>query len=395
VKAKAGAAAPIWARLCKDGSTPFLGESLPCHTKCHFLEKICSSSAHRVLFLSFSSDEYCHKTTVACSTGASLPVLNCYLDEIGYYIDQRWSSSHYCQMAVLLPDNQGNTPMMGYMSSHNNWISRSRWEEAVRHHQQYRNFACRMLRFASNPALFLSVEAAEGQEESTIVLVHRCASIASYCPVSLLDWVVSLPSRFASGYNVNDDDNNGDYGGRGSWLPRGWFPGDVCAATKDNDGKLPFHRALEGGGVGVVIPSSIRIEEASPKLERNRLHIVQKLLRWYPLAASTALPNGRSPLVHAIAHGGAWHGIGDSTTTTTTTANDAHLGLLQLLWRNFPEQSLDIDPVSGLYPFMLAATIVLPAEGLSSRLGRDRIVLENVYNLLRKDPQLISLGLFR
>ncbi|KAL7425304.1 hypothetical protein ACHAXH_003494, partial [Discostella pseudostelligera] len=221
VKAKAGAAAPIWARLCKDGSTPFL---------------------------------------VACSTGASLPVLNCYLDEIGYYIDQRWSSSHYCQMAVLLPDNQGNTPMMGYMSSHNNWISRSRWEEAVRHHQQYRNFACRMLRFASNPALFLSVEAAEGQEESTIVLVHRCASIASYCPVSLLDWVVSLPSRFASGYNVNDDDNNGDYGGRGSWLPRGWFPGDVCAATKDNDGKLPFHRALEGGGVGVVIPSSIRIE---------------------------------------------------------------------------------------------------------------------------------------
>ena len=342
------------------------------------------------------------KTIVACSTGASLPVLNCYLDEIVYYFDQRWSSSHYCQMAVLLPDNQGNTPMMGYMSLHHKWNSRTRW--VARHHQRYRNFACRILRFASHPTLFLSLAAAEeqeeGQEESTIVLVHRCASIASYCPVSLLDWVVSLPSRFASGHVNDDDDNNDDHGGRGSWLPRGLFPGDVCAATKDNDGKLPFHRALEGAGVGVVIPSSIRIEEASPKLERNRLYIVQKLLLWYPLAASTALPNGRSPLVHAIAHGGAWHGIRDSTTTTaaSASANDAHLGLLQLLWRNSPEQSLDIDPVSGLYPFRLAATTVLPAEGLLSRrerLGRERIVLENVYNLLRKDPQLISLGLFR
>jgi len=57
-------------------------------------------------------------------------VLNCYLDEIVYYIDQwRWSSSHYCQMRLwdIL------------MSFHHHWISRNRC--VVRPHPEYRNFA--------------------------------------------------------------------------------------------------------------------------------------------------------------------------------------------------------------------------------------------------------------
>jgi hypothetical protein len=230
------------------------------------------------------------------------------------------------------------------------------------------------------------------EDDSTIALVHCCASIACYCPVSLLEWVVSLPPCYAMG------------------------DANVCAATKDDGGKLPFHRALEGGEI--VHLSSIgsdhektsfdscsdKLSNASSvsrifssynhvhlKLERNRLHIIQKLLRWYPPAASTVLPNGRSPLVHAIAHGGAWHGIDSAISITSISAkganenyHDAHLGLLQLICRHSPEQSLEIDPVSRLYPFMLAATVELSEE---------TVVVENVYNLLRLDPQVISLGL--
>ncbi len=359
--------------------------------------------------------------TVACSTGATLSVLHCYLDEIEYYIEQRWIpsiSTNYAKMAVLLPDNQGNTPIMEFMSFHHNWITRNSSNEyhgllhingnSAPPLRWYWSFACRMLRFAtmeivvnnripSSPSALSAME----EDDSTIALVHCCASIACYCPVSLLEWVVSLPPRYTMG-DAND---------------RGWFPGDVCAATKDDGGKLPFHRALEGGGM-VYLPSTWRSDHektsfdscsddpstassisrivlsrnnAHLKLERNRLHIIQKLLRWYPPAASTVLPNGRSPLVHAIAHGGAWHGIDSAITTTSITnkgANekyhDAHLGLLQLICRHSPEQSLEIDPVSRLYPFMLAATVELYEE---------IVVVENVYNLLRQDPQVISLGI--
>lgn len=35
----------------------------------------------------------------------------------------------------------------------------------------------------------------------------------------------------------------------------------------------------------------------------------------------------------------------------------SYLGLLSLLWAHAPEQSLEIDPVTKLYPFMLAAAV--------------------------------------
>ena len=427
-------ATPIWARLCTDGSTPFLGTS-HCHSVSMDINSMIDISQCTTLYLFTLSYLY---NKVACSTGASLSVLHCYLDEIEYYNMEQphWLLpslfNHYSKkMTVLLPDNQGNSPLMGYMSFHQHWISRNSTEfhrgpngasvaeeegtGAAPPLQDYWNLACRMLRFATPTPSISAIEEHVGEEElSTIDLVHRCAAIAKYCPVSLLEWVVSLSPRYAI-ENASDADyetTNSQGGGGGSWVPRGWFPGDVCAAMKDDEGKLPFHRALEDVGGEVDSSSTIcnyKSTEGSSfsssnnnnfhrKLERNRVQIIQKLLRWYPEAARTALPNGRSPLLHAIAQGGAWHRIGSSTSNYNTFTNganeketDSHLGLLQLLWRYSPEQSLEIDPISGLYPFMLAATVRLTEKQFSrqERLGQERVVVENVYNLLRKNPQII------
>ena len=125
----------------------------------------------------------------------------------------------------------------------------------------------------------------------------------------------------------------------------------------------------------------------NPKLEQNRVQIIQKLLQWYPHAAKTPFCNGRLPLVQAIVYGGTWHQIGYAHGGIDSHQADS-LGLLQLLWGYAPEQSLEVDPVTSLYPFMLAATI--GQNDVNYGLERDQDVIDTVYNLLRKDPQLVA-----
>ena len=265
-------------------------------------------------------------------------------------------------------------------------------------------------------------------------MVHRCAAIAGHCPVSLLEWIVAHPHGVGGGAGYDDDDDDDDDDGAGRW----WFAGDACAATADDLGRLPLHRALEAsddassssssafeedvarddddgydgdchcGGeddesgaipatvarpphaeadasatVEIVRPRAAAGAPSSsssygdPRLQRNRTRIVDALLRWHPGAAAMPFPDGRSPLVHAVARGGSWH--------TSDSRNGNNAGLLQLLWTRSPERSLEVDPVSGLYPFMLAATVHV---GRQSRNAHE--VVDNVYNLLRKDPQLVS-----
>jgi len=377
---------PIWETSSTDGSTPFL---------------------------------------VACSTGASTSVLHAYLDEIELYIDQKWVHPQYARMLVIQPDNQGTNPLMGWMSFHHSWIKRqleqgngsmpnSNNQSSSHHHiprrigeqgtqslLDYWNIACRIL-------LFATMNIRPHAPPSTPVLVHRCAAIAIYCPVSLLEWIVA----------PRQDD-------------KGWAPGDESAATLDNLGKLPIHRALEAVDFSSIFDEDIvhhgadfdgaeeepdtDIEDTTsrltnsaamppatmivaaetvcprmeailynnPKLESNRVQIIKKMLQWHPRAATAPFPNGRTPLVQAIAHGGSWHG--------SDPAND-NLGLLRLLWGYAPEQSLDIDPITGLYPFMLAATIRYERN---KRNEMEKAQTDTVYNLLRKDPQLVFGALIR
>ncbi|KAL7541430.1 hypothetical protein ACHAXR_012271 [Thalassiosira sp. AJA248-18] len=385
---------PLWATPCSDGSTPFL---------------------------------------VACSTGASTTVLNRYMDEIEFYIEQKWVvHEKLARMLVIQPDNQGTNPLMGWMSFHHGWIKRQlleqRWNNGSvinnvdnecnshsliprRSRKQassqtlsdFWDLACRILRFAT-------MNIRPHSPPSTPVLVHRCAEIATYCPPSLLDWVVAPPRA-----------GNNDIG---------WLPADLSAATSDNLGMLPMHRAMEAldlfsifdedivhhgadfdashlessakmppakaipattvVAAETVCPRAEAILYNNPKLEKNRLQIVEKLLQWHPLAASTLFRNGRTPLIQAIAHGGSWHQLGYYNGDSDSDSND--MGLLHLLWGYAPEQNLIIDPMTGLHPFMLAAAI--PTELTKrNRLEHDHDVVDTVFNLLRKDPQLVAGGL--
>jgi hypothetical protein len=54
-----------------------------------------------------------------------------------------------------------------------------------------------------------------------------------------------------------------------------------------------------------------------------------------------------------------------------------------VLLRQSPEQLLVVDSISGLYPFMLAATEVAPMDDDEN----EHTLVENIYNLLRTDPQ--------
>ena len=386
---------PVWGICCKDGSTPFL---------------------------------------VASSTGASPSVLRRYIDEIEYYIDQQWVHPQAARLLVVQPDNQGISPLIGFMSCHNNWIKRQLGEQATINHlnnqfnsldllgsryksgiisrQQkdeltllnYWNLVCQILRFAT-----MNIHP-HSPVSSSPVLVHRCCSIAPYCPVSLLKWVVS----------PRTDD-------------RGWSSGDVCASTPDTKGKWPLHRAMESvcsssifdedivhHGINfdnkdddkvsfaptdtkipavasskrnddsqttsivstaeMVCPREDAIIYNNPKLERNRVQVISQLLQWHPKLATIPFPNnGRVPLIQAIAYGGNWH----------IESDKYKLGILQLLWTYAPEHSLEIDPITGLYPFMLAATIPLS----NNDENENEQVVDNVFNLLRKNPQLVCSGI--
>ncbi len=313
----------------------------------------------------------------------------------------KWSHPRHSRTIVVRPDDQGTSPLTGWRgivgasSSSSSSSSKCPLSDCW-------DFACRALAFATTNIKPLSPHA-------TPVLVHRCAAVAAHCPVSLLEWIVAYPRGGGAG---DDDDSDA---GR-------WFPGNACAATADDLGRLPLHRALEtveasssaafeedvarddgddcfgvedeseaipakvapppaeddaSATVEIVRPRAAGASSyGDPRLQRTRARIVDTLLRWHPGAAAMPFPDGRSPLVHAVACGGSWH---------TSDFYNGNVGLLQLLWTHSPEQSLEVDPVSGLYPFMLAATVPV---GWHNRNAHE--VVENVYNLLRKDPQLVS-----
>jgi hypothetical protein len=306
---------------------------------------------------------------------------------------------------VIMSDDQNTSPLSGWMSFHEHSMAR-RKEPSLSVGpgvvvDDYWNFACRALAFATPHIRSNSPHLAP-------VLVHRCASIADHCPVSLLEWIVANPRGSRGDDDIDDD---------------GWFHGDACAATADVLGRLPLHRAIEydanrfnsqtfeadvmlddGGDYDVetevesevidattagaesaviaLVAETVRVRRTSrtamngyPRPQKYRSRIVKTLLKWHPRAARIHFPDGRSPLVYAIANGGSWH---------TADFYHGNMGLLQLLWTHAPEQSLETDPLTGLYPFMLAATV---SDGWVE-------VVNNVYTLLRKDPQLVSCALF-
>jgi len=133
-------------------------------------------------------------------------------------------------------------------------------------------------------------------------------------------------------------------------------------------------------------------------MEKHRFDIAKKLLQWYPNGAVTPFPTtGRSPLCQAIAHGSHWHKLGillhRPFHTKSIEEDKVVMGLVQMLWKYGPEMTSKKDPITGLYPFMLAATVIPTTNkcGLDYPVvSYDCMVIDTTFNLLRKEPQLVG-----
>jgi len=66
--------------------------------------------------------------------------------------------------------------------------------------------------------------------------------------------------------------------------------------------------------------------------------------------------------------------------------------LVQVLWRLNPGETSKSDKVSGLYPFMLAATTATRMVCCDNS-DELTLVIDTMYNLLRKDPELVTRAL--
>ena len=344
--------------------------------------------------------------------GCDTTVVGRFLDEIQRYHE---TGRGDWRGLVLVADGQGYHPLQGYLSFHESYIRRHMADETIgggggrtttrstdqlSYKEQvssdhalsdYWSLSLRMLCLATPHIHPL-------EDQSTPVLVHRCASIAPHCPPLLLEWCVT---PFLEGVE--------------------WVPADSSAAVPDGKGRLPLHRALEAEdrsssafdddeGLGrrgfyelddperrpaeYVIEGPRAGERAAshcrynnPMLERNRARIVAKLLRWHPGAASVPFPNGRSPFVQAVANGATWSPAGTPSRDGSSDERDREStgSLLRLLWRHAPGSLAETDPITGLSPFMLAATVVGHAD--------DRNAVDATYGLLRNEPELIAGGI--
>jgi hypothetical protein len=122
-----------------------------------------------------------------------------------------------------------------------------------------------------------------------------------------------------------------------------------------------------------------------PKARLQHAHLVKGLIAMDPSAATSVIPGtGRSVFCQAIAMGNHWN------------LDDEFLGVddgpVQSLFRVCPDVILLRDDVTGLYPFMLAST-VLQQEQRGKRDQEphedDCHQLDTIYNLLRSSPESI------
>jgi ankyrin repeat protein len=166
--------------------------------------------------------------------------------------------------------------------------------------------------------------------EKTPSMVHSAAYLAESCPVALTDAIF---------------DRHHD-----------------SITVRDHRRMLPLH-------IAICTPSSHRHQV----LKENRAHVIHRLLELYPNAARMSLPGKRprSPFCTAIASGLDWHVAGSSS------------GPLLKLWQCAPEAIASRDMETGLYPFLLAATI-------ETRQENDADKVNTIFNILRLYPQAVQ-----
>lgn len=143
-------------------------------------------------------------------------------------------------------------------------------------------------------------------------------------------------------------------------------------------GILPLHLA--------ITRDTIRIQsKIDPRLVHQRTFFIERLLEEDPSSASSPFPGtNRSPFVEAIASGLHWH----IKSIDRKSADDMEQGPLQALWKCAPDALYEKDRITGLDPFLLAAS-VRPTDP-SKADENDTFQLDTIYSLLRLYPQALS-----
>ena len=236
-------------------------------------------------------------------------------------------------------------------------------------------------------------------DESSSTILERAANVAHCCPTKLIDMLFE----------------------------------NQCEYEEEQESKdftlLPLHLAL----TSATASESCTMH---PQLAYQRQCMIERLLETNPSAARHALPTTkRTPFCEAILSGLQWHNsksveqLREKSTTQSSTKkqgeaadeNDkvnAITGPLKSLWNHAPEMIHTIDPVTGLYPFMLAASVEYNKNNAATDNetstneddfdeeeededetenneddegdGHDAQVVDTVYNLLRLYPQVIN-----
>lgn len=146
-------------------------------------------------------------------------------------------------------------------------------------------------------------------------------------------------------------------------------------------GILPLHLA--------IATDTVRIQsQVDPLLVHRRNFFIQRLLEEDPSCASSPFPGtNRSPLMEAIDSGLHWHIESVDRRSEDSIIKKKEQGPLQALWECVPSALYEADPVTGLQPFMLAASVqpTDPAEVDEN----DTFQLDSIYSLLRLYPQAL------
>ena len=220
------------------------------------------------------------------------------------------------------------------------------------------------------------------RQSKFLSILHCAAHVAESCPTKLTDMIIRLYGFHATNLTLGGYNSCSDNG---------------------NSIVLPLHLA--------ITTSQHRNHQVNQStLACQRKHFIDKMLELDPSAASRPLPGtmNRSPLCHAITSGLQWHWMSPSSSVCICGDKEKEEkekgfpGPLQSLWNHSPDALHMQDEETGLYPFMMAASVsasttttpsLLKTTEESQSIERDEInQLDTIYCLLRSCPQVLVMS---